>query len=401
MTMNISVYLFGEFKNGYTQYPDDYSSSIFHSFATNEKATTQIAIHRDGNLMYYAYIRRLEQDKYIGFCILLNGLLLTRPTDLFSLFEQEIFSLVTEGALIHFNEQGEIETNVDKLYLNQEEVSLITQSLRNSFAKFEGRCIALPAVSYGLSKDARQDFDINDDPEKIVKSSHTNGYTYIYKAKNYNTAKLNSYKGVLAKCHKEKEELQAQYDTLRKQHEKTLKEKKQFKNVIILLIIIVFCGIGIYFLVGNLNNTQKQLNGANSTIQAKNSLLNKKDDSISTMKDNVSTLENYVEVLKYDKEELSQQLYQICNFAPFAVTKCEVSSSAFSFDYYSLEKKEVNVTLKAINERNSEVVSNSHTLTIYKGNGSAKLPFQHQLSTSDYYYVVLMFDGNIIAGKRW
>ncbi len=399
--MNLSVYIFGSFSKGYCQYPDDYSSAIFQSFATGAKATTQIAIHRDGNLMYYGYIRQLEQGKYIGFCVVLNGLYLTLVNDLFNLFEQEIFSLVTEGLLIHFNEQGEIESNVERLCLERDDVEIVTQSLRAGFAKLESQCEPLPSVNYGIFKDSRQDFTTSDDPALIAKSSYSHGYTYIYKAEGYDTARLNSYKGVLAKSYKEKKKLQAQYDTLRKQHEKTLKEKKQFKNVIILLIIIVFCGIGIYFLVGNLNNTQKQLNGANSTIQAKNSLLNKKDDSISTMKDNVSTLENYVEVLKYDKEELSQQLYQICNFAPFAVTKCEVSSSAFSFDYYSLEKKEVNVTLKAINERNSEVVSNSHTLTIYKGNGSAKLPFQHQLSTSDYYYVVLMFDGNIIAGKRW
>lgn len=399
--MNVSVYLFGSFGKGYSQYPDDYSSSIFQSFAAGAMASTQIAIHRDGNLMYYGYIRQLGNGKYIGFCAVLNGLYLTQVNDLFALFEQEIFTLVAEGLLIHFNERGEIETNVERLYLNQGEVDTITQSLRAAFAKLEGQCEPLPAVNYGILKDSRQDFSIDDDPALIAKSSYSHGYTYIYKAEGYDTARLNSYKGVLAKSYKEKKELQTQYDTLRKQHEKTLKEKKQFKKVLILTFVVVLCMVGGAFLFANLSDTRGRLSRANGTIREKNTLISKKDDSLSTMKDNVSTLESYTEVLRNDKEELSQKLYEICSFAPFVVKECTVTSTSFNFDYYAVEEKEVTVTLKAINERNSEVVSNSHTLTFYKGGGTKSLPFLYQLSTSQYYYVVLMVDGNIIAGKRW
>ncbi|HIZ69773.1 MAG TPA: hypothetical protein H9966_07840 [Candidatus Prevotella avicola] len=399
--MNLSVYIFGSFSKGYSQYPDDYSSAIFQSFAAGAKATTQIAIRRDGNLMYYGYIRQLEQGKYIGFCVVLNGLYLTQVNDLFTLFEQEIFTLVAEGLLIHFNERGEIETNVERLYLNQDEAAPVTQSLRAGFAKLESQCEPLPTVNYGISKDSRQDFTTSDDQTQIVQSSYTHGYTYVYKGDGYNTARLNSYKGVLAKSYKEKKELKTQYDILRKQHEKTLKEKKQFKKVLILTFIVVLCIAGGAFLFANLNDTKGRLSRANGTIREKNTLISKKDDSLSTMKDNVSTLESYTEVLRNDKEELSQKLYEICSFAPFVVKECTVTSTSFNFDYYAVEEKEVTVTLKAINERNSEVVSNSHTLTFYKGGGTKSLPFLYQLSTSQYYYVVLMVDGNIVAGKRW
>ena len=106
--MNVSVYLFGEFNSGYSQYPDDYASSIFQKFSANAKSTTQIAIHRDGNLVYYGYIRKLQQDRYIGLCVVLNGLILKRIDGLFSLFENTISNLVTNGKLIHFNEHGDL-----------------------------------------------------------------------------------------------------------------------------------------------------------------------------------------------------------------------------------------------------------------------------------------------------
>ena len=54
--MNASIYVFGKFNNGYSQFPDDYSSSIFETFHKHAKSVTQLSIHREGNLMYYGYI---------------------------------------------------------------------------------------------------------------------------------------------------------------------------------------------------------------------------------------------------------------------------------------------------------------------------------------------------------
>ena len=65
------------------------------------------------------------------------------------------------------------------------------------------------------------------------------------------------------------------------------------------------------------------------------------------------------------------------------------------------EEKDVTVTLKAVNERNGEIVTSTHSLTLHKGAGSKILDFNPRLDSSEYYYVVLMYDGNIIAGKHW
>ncbi len=104
--MNSSVYIFGNLSSGYTQYPDeDFSNHIFQKFYSQSKATTQLTIHRDGNLMYYGYIRKLENDGYIGLCVVVNGLYINRLDSLFALFEQSITNFVKNGHLLHFNEQ--------------------------------------------------------------------------------------------------------------------------------------------------------------------------------------------------------------------------------------------------------------------------------------------------------
>lgn len=208
--MNVSVYLFGEFNSGYSQYPDDYTSSIFQKFSANVKSTTQIAIHRDGNLMYYGYIRKFQQDKYIGLCVVLNGLMLKRIDGLFSLFENTIFNLATNGKLVHFNEQVDLVTSVERLNWNREDIELLTEFLRAGFSRLEHDCTSLPAVSYGTSKDSCKEFVVDDDQDEIIKSSYTNGYTYIYKSKGFNTTRFNSYREGMNKLYKEDIEPQRQ-----------------------------------------------------------------------------------------------------------------------------------------------------------------------------------------------
>ena len=69
--MNSTVYLFGELGQRYSQYPTDYTQLIFQRCAVLSKEKTQLIIHRDTTLMYYSYIRKLDDaiaatPQYIG-----------------------------------------------------------------------------------------------------------------------------------------------------------------------------------------------------------------------------------------------------------------------------------------------------------------------------------------------
>lgn len=229
--MNSSVYVFGNLINGYTQYPDEgFVTPIFKKFYKDAKATTQIAIRRDGNLMYYAYIRKLEQTKYLGLCVLVNDIVLTKIDGLFSLYENVISSLAERGYLIKYNENGTLVANAHHLYINREEIDLVTESLRIGFDKMQSVTIKLPPVSYSTSNDSVKEFALEgDDKDEIIKSSYTNGYTYIYKSRGFNTAMMNSYQGVLSNVCKERDEYKSKCSNLSLQ---LAKVKAQQKNTI-------------------------------------------------------------------------------------------------------------------------------------------------------------------------
>lgn len=417
--MNASVYLFGNFNGGYSQYPDDYTSSIFQKFSANAKSTTQIAIHRDGNLVYYGYIRKLQQDRYIGLCVVLNGLILKRIDGLFSLFENTISNLVTNGKLINFNEQGNLTTNVEKLYLSREEIDLLTESLRISFKRIEVYSAPLPAVSYGTSKDSYKDFVVDDDQEEIIKSSYTNGYTYIYKSKGFNTAQLNSYKGVLSRSYKEKQELAAKLDTLEKEHAKTLKQKKQFKYVIIMFVILLGCGIGLFALNDNLNLTRNALSSANNTLNLTRDALSSANDTICMQNDSLSSKTVQIYNLHTENHELERSRQaeelrrveaennlenfksKIRNRQPFIVkrTSFNFSSGYLSFDYYGMTGGSVAVRVKAFND-NGECYTNSSNIYIEEGDNSASIFVSRNLDSSKWYSFELLKDNIILGGDR-
>lgn len=304
--MNASIYVFGKFNNGYSQYPDDYTSSIFETFHKHAKSVTQLSIHREGNLVYYGYIRKLEEKNYIGFCIVLNGLLVTQINHLFSLYEYLTTNLVSKGYLIHFNNQGDIITNVEKLYLNQEEISQLQNSIRFNLQKLD--YTVLPPVDYSKSKDSIKDFHVSDNLEDIIKSTYTNAYTFIYKTKEYNTSQLNSYKGVITRLNSEKKEITDKYEDLQKVYSKTLRQKKQMK-LVIFLVFILFLGSIIFF--NTLDAKNKDIQSKQETIEQKNF----ENEKLETEKDNLLgrhvSLQNQHRILKNEHDSLNLRLNDI------------------------------------------------------------------------------------------
>lgn len=316
--MNSSVYVFGNFLSGYTQYPDeDFSASIFQTFYKRAKATTQVAVHRDGHLMYYCYIRKLQQKQYIGLCVLLNGTMLARFSGLFDLFENTIATLAENGHLIQYDKYGNLIANADKLFMNIEEVEGICKSLKKGFDNLANTAVKLPPENFSVGKNNVQEFVVDDKEEAILQSSFTNGYTFIYKSKGFNTAQMNSYKGVLEQVSKEVCSLQNEINILYKEKQKLqdengkiLRQKKQFQYVIILFIAIVACGVGILLLNKNLHLVQGQLADANDSVRVKNQVIRSNDSLIVQKSDTISRLNRTIESLSRNISALNSDLIE-------------------------------------------------------------------------------------------
>lgn len=401
--MNLSFYLFGDLSTGYTQYPNDYTKSIFEKFHQNSQATTQIAIHRDGDLIYYGYIRKLEGRNYLGLCTVVNGKMITQIDQLFGIYEGVIETMVRNGYLIHFNDQGEIISKVGHLYENQEEIDLISSSIQSSFNRLEVSSRKLPPVNYSTSKDSVKSFSIQDSIDEILKSSYTNGYTFVYKSKGFNTAQMNSYKGVITRINKEYKELTEKYEKLQAEHVKTLRQKKQFKFVVILFVVLLGCAISLFSLNDNLNITRNALSSANDTISMQNDSLSSKIVQISNLNTENQELERSRKAEKSLRVEAENKLEdfksKIRNRQPFIIkgTSFNFSSGFLSFDYYGMSEGSVLVKVKAFNDY-GECYTNSSNVYIEEGDQSASIYVSMNLNRKLYYSFEILKDNIILGG---
>ena len=123
--MNSSIYLFGDFGQGVTSYPIDYAQTIFEEFISESKAPTQLIIHRDGEIMNYGYIRRIENNHLFGLCIQINGQYISTIKRLFEMFEDVTANIAIRGELIRLNEQGNLVESVTRFANKPNEVERI------------------------------------------------------------------------------------------------------------------------------------------------------------------------------------------------------------------------------------------------------------------------------------
>jgi hypothetical protein len=398
--VNYTSYIFGEFYGGYSQYPDDSSSNILKHIVSKCNAPSQLIIHRDESMMYYTYIRKINNKKYIGFAIVVNGYYFTQISVLFSLFEEKVEQLAEQGVIINYSKSGDLDTFLHSLINEEEEVIGFTNSLQDKISSIKNYR-RIPQVDFAVSVNSQKIFNESDNKSEIVKASYTFGYTIILKQENYDTLRSKSYRNTLKQLNAQNETLVKAVEELQEANKRILRQKKQFRKVTFLFIAVIACGIGMYCLNENLNDTQDKLNSANDNIKTKNAEIKVKKDSISDLKYGISNLNFTLSQERKENLELSSKLHEISMYYPFIVTSFNIKSGSIDFDYICYEKIEIIVSLKAINTYNGEVISNYHTLKFNKGKGSQSLDFHKNLNTQYYYYVVLLYNEQIIAGKYW
>lgn len=392
--MNCNIYVYGDFEKGYTQYPDNYTHNIIHNAINQPNSTTGslVAIHRSEDIIYLIYDFKYQDRKSFGFCLELNKYCPANISYIFDFFDSIIVDILNKGKILQYTTSGKITPGLNHMYEESTIIDNYTQFILLHFDETKAKFRKLPPINRGIDSDIAISYSLEDSSWSLETAFA--GYKTIIFLKEHDNSGINSYKSVLSRLNEENQNLKKENTKLQESNQKILRQKKQFKNVIFLILLVIACGVGIFLLYDNLINTQGQLDDANTTIQKKNT-------TIRSLNSSMDSLQNEFNKEYYKRISVEEDLSNICTSNPIIVTDCSVSSSSFSFDFYANKDDEISVTLKAINERTSDIISNNHTISFAKGTGYKTLSFSHVLSESDYYNVVLVYDGRIIAGTRW
>ena len=333
--MNSFVYIFGRLGNGYTQYPDDYAKEIYQNLYEKSNAQSQLVIHRDNNLMYYGYIRKLDIDsQYIGFCVLLNGIMFSNIGLLFPIFEDAIDNLVTHGEILQFSDKGEIFSATDNLAEQQKEVERISSFIQNGIDNLNEFTRELPPVNYSIAKDESKTFLESDNDQDVVEASYQYGYTFVLNDNDCNTANLTSCKSIILRLNQEKEELDSNYKELKNKYDKLSEQKKQYKKVIILFVILVLCAVGLSALMYSLSQTNRSLSHARRNIDQKEETIEEMDEEIDDLKSSLASANTRCEESESKYNDLKSSVE---DYLPIIITDFQVANvyndGTFETDY--------------------------------------------------------------------
>lgn len=301
--MNSTIYIFGDFGNGCNQYPNDYTTEIFSQFHKRSQANTQLTIHRDDNMMYYGYVRKLHNcEQYIGICIVLNGSMFRGVKTLFNRFENYITDIVVRGQIIEFSNDGNLISKVTKLYECQNEIERITKFIQNDIETLTTQ--KLPPTNLSIGKNESKSFVIDDKAESILEATYNYGYTYIYKDTGYNTDSLTSYSGKLHTLNKEKI---AALQTIDKQKQEISDLKKKQKNYkLVIWLIVVICIGGIIF-ISTINSRNATILRLNNNIATQKQTIETQENKIAILRDTISSRNIKIQALKTDKQNLEHK----------------------------------------------------------------------------------------------
>lgn len=312
--MNFNFYIFGTPKGRYNQYPDDYIASTLTHLQENTEGA-RLVIKREMNLTHYVYTERIDESNVIGFCLIFNNARIVKPKQLIYFFRYIIEKrLVESGKIIRYNDKGSIQFVVNSFSECAKEIEklreFINDELENNGSKYN---IETLSSIYNGTK-TMDTIDISASDAQIVLLTERHNTVIVNSGEGFDNGYIekimSSIRNQIAGANKKIVELQ-------QENLKLTRQKKQYRYVILLSIIILGCGVGLLFLNDNLSSTKSELLQANKTISNKDSIISELN----------SHIDRKDREIKQEKERYSDLESEIASVAPFVITRVEIGSS--------------------------------------------------------------------------
>ena len=137
--INCASYYVMKSQYGYSQYPFDSLSDIFHSYEGLIVSDSQIVVHRQQSLVYYTYLRRISgEGSFFGVSILINGLETHSFRSLFRLFDKVFQRMVSDDIVLSISSQGDFFCKVKNLTTYAKYLDEVSDSIARFVNEGEG-----------------------------------------------------------------------------------------------------------------------------------------------------------------------------------------------------------------------------------------------------------------------
>jgi hypothetical protein len=152
--MNGAIYVFQKVGANLEQYPNDYTHSIFEKFISLSSCSEQIIIHRDNDLVYYGYTKKIGIDEIIGLCVVFNGVVYRDLGNVAKILSSSIDELIES----RFSSSSKSNNLISDICEKREKIEQLKTALKPKIDGLDS--CALPTLDLSISKDSEEYFTI-------------------------------------------------------------------------------------------------------------------------------------------------------------------------------------------------------------------------------------------------
>lgn len=306
--MILQSHIFSIVHGTYDQYTtDNYTESLFKQFCKdtlNSDIQNQIAIHRNGNLMYYVYTHKRSDSVVYGIsivcCEICNDL-----KWLYNYF-QKIFEISAhKGILFCYGKDGRIQKKVNSFSDEIAEIDNVFKEIKDHLNNKQGIWNVLPPENYTIPLASKMILAFSEDTKEKITDAIRLYHNVVVTMENINPS---SYAQTVKRLNSENRQLSEQSQTLEKEINTLSKQKKQYKTVIFLSIAIMICAIAILSFNNNVNTLKDIISKKEDTIKCLNDTIANANNKIKEANNIITEANDRIKQLNQEKIDLDYVL---------------------------------------------------------------------------------------------
>lgn len=314
--MILKTYIFSYASGNYQQYISDHSETFIRQNCINSTEQHQIVVRRDGNLMYYTYVYKKNTSTALGLSVVCGEICM----NLHWLYEFLLNTLdvsAQKGVLFAYDEKGAISQKVTNFSAEAAEVDNIFRTIKDYLEKRPSYWGTLPPEDFSIPMTSKMTLAFSDDDNNKIIEALRHYHNVVVTMEN--TAP-SSFSKTVARLNSEKEELTAQRNNLENEIESLKRQKKQYRWVISLSLLVAAALVAIVLFNQNVNNLNYTLNKKEATIDSLHTVISNKNNTISNQEEIISRKDRDLKNTKSELASVQSSMNDLSQYTPLIVS---------------------------------------------------------------------------------
>lgn len=199
------VYFFGNLSGSFASYPQDHTKAIFQDFLKRARNQLQIVLHRKDNLLYYGYVRAMNETDRIGLVLCVDCIYNNMAT-LFSVFDNAYAEMIRQGVIVKMDGNTRVSWATTNFASETVTITEISKQITEKANLSARNTQPLPPVNFSISINDCLELSLDNPLDEITDATKRYCNLYIVK-KNSEIERVTSFYNIVRKKDDEIKEL--------------------------------------------------------------------------------------------------------------------------------------------------------------------------------------------------